>query len=96
QAEQLATAEQLAQVIADEVYGLDSVYQQATLLGSLESVGLGHELMDRYVARILAVTPEQIQQVAQKYFIQDQLTEARLDPQPIDPDRPRAEPHFVR
>ncbi|MCB1619292.1 MAG: insulinase family protein [Thiothrix sp.] len=94
------TAQELArvkaQVIADEVYGLDSVYQQATLLGSLESVGLGHELMDRYVARILAVTPEQIQQVAQKYFIQDQLTEARLDPQPIDPDRPRAEPHFVR
>ncbi|PIE00726.1 MAG: peptidase M16 [Thiothrix nivea] len=85
-----------AQVIAGEVYELDDVQHQAILLGSLESVGLGHKTMDDYVAKILAVTPEQIQQVAQKYFVEDRLTIAELDPQPIDPNKPRNEPRFTR
>ncbi|MEZ5448267.1 MAG: pitrilysin family protein [Thiolinea sp.] len=85
-----------AQVIAGEVFELDDVQQQATLLGSLESVGLGYTLMDEYVQRILAVTPEQIQQVAQKYFVEDQLTIAELDPQPIDPNKPAFAPRFER
>ncbi|MEZ5534631.1 MAG: pitrilysin family protein [Thiolinea sp.] len=97
---ELVTKEELArvkaQVLADEIYGLDDVQQQATLLGSLESVGLGYKLMDDYVEKILAVTPEQIQQVAKKYFVEDQLTVAELDPQPIDPDKPRNEPRFTR
>ena len=85
-----------AQVIAGEVYGLDSVQQQATIIGSLESVGLGYELMDQYVERVSSVTPEQIQQVAVKYFVEDQLTVAELDPQPIDPNKSRFEPRFAR
>ncbi|CAA6825943.1 MAG: FIG015547: peptidase, M16 family [uncultured Thiotrichaceae bacterium] len=85
-----------AQVIAGEVFELDNVQQQATLLGSLESVGLGHKIMDDYVEKILAITPEQIQQVAKKYFVEDQLTIAELDPQPIDPNKSRNEPRFAR
>ena len=72
-----------AQVIAGEVFGLDSVEQQANLLGSLETVGLGYKLMDEYVERVLAITPEQIQQVAKKYFVADQLTIGELVPQAI-------------
>lgn len=97
---ELVTKDELArvkaQVIAGEVFELDDVQQQATLLGSLESVGLGHQMMDDYVEKILAITPEQIQQVAKKYFVEDQLTIAELDPQPIDPDKPRNEPRFER
>ncbi len=72
-----------AQVIAGEVFGLDGVQQQANLLGSLETVGLGYKLMDAYVERVLAITPEQIQQVAQKYFVEEQLTIGELVPQAI-------------
>nr|CAA6830671.1 MAG: FIG015547: peptidase, M16 family [uncultured Thiotrichaceae bacterium] len=97
---ELVTKDELArvkaQVIASEVFELDDVQQQATLLGSLESVGLGHKVMDDYVEKILAITPAQIQQVAKKYFVEDQLTIAELDPQPIDPNKSRNEPRFAR
>lgn len=85
-----------AQVIAEEVYERDSVQHMATILGSLETVGLGHKLMDSYVDSILAVTPEQIQAVAKKYFVDDTLTVAELDPQPIDPNKPKQSRRFTR
>lgn len=73
-----------AQVIAGEVFELDDIQQQANLLGSLETVGLGYKLMDEYVERILAITPEQIQQVAKKYFVEDRMTIGELVPQVIE------------
>ncbi|MGB1256142.1 MAG: M16 family metallopeptidase [Thiolinea sp.] len=73
-----------AQVIAGEVFELDDIQQQANLLGSLETVGLGYKLMDEYVERILAITPEQIQQVAKKYFVEDRMTIGELVPQAIE------------
>ncbi len=85
--EELVTEDELkrvkAQVIASEVYERDSIEHIATLLGSLESVGLGYQLMDEYVPQILAVTPEQIRTVAKKYLINDHLTVAELIPQAI-------------
>ena len=81
----LVTADELdrvkAQVLASEIYQRDSVRHLATTLGSLETTGLGWELMDEYEEMIMAVTPEQIQQVAKKYLNEDQMTFARLDPQ---------------
>ncbi len=85
-----------AQVISGEVYERDSQESQASNLGALESVGLGYKLADEYVDNILAVTPEQIQAVAKKYLIEDHMTVAELDPQPIDPNKPRHEPSFAR
>ena len=73
-----------AQVVASEVYERDSIEHIASVLGSLESTGLGYELMDEYVPEILKVTPEQIQHVAKKYLIEDHLTVARLEPQSLD------------
>jgi len=73
-----------AQVVASEVYQRDSIENIASVLGSLESVGLGYQLIDEYVPEILKVTPEQIQKVAQKYLIEDHLTVARLQPLPLD------------
>ncbi|MBU0655629.1 MAG: insulinase family protein [Gammaproteobacteria bacterium] len=85
-----------AGIIAGEIYERDSQQHQANLLGSLETVGLGYKLADEYVDNILAITPEQIQAVARKYLIEDHLTIAELDPQPIDPNKPKNEPRFVR
>ena len=76
-----------AQVVASEVYERDSIEHIASTLGSLESTGLGYELMDEYVSEILKVTPEQVQQVAKKYLIEDHLTVARLEPQTIDDNK---------
>ena len=73
-----------AQVIANEVFERDSIEHIANILGSLESTGLGYELMDEYVPEILKITPEQIQQVAKKYLIEDHLTVARLVPQSLE------------
>ncbi len=72
-----------AQVIAGEVYERDSIEHIATLLGSLESTGIGYQLMDEYVPQVLAVTAEQIQSVAKKYLINDHLTVAELIPQDL-------------
>jgi predicted Zn-dependent peptidase len=57
------------QLIAAKVYEKDSVFYQAMLLGQLETVGLGWELVDDYVERLSAVTPEQVQAVARKYLV---------------------------
>lgn len=69
-----------AQVIASEVYQQDSVQRQATVIGSLETVGLGWQVMNEYSARINAVTAEQVQQVARKYLVDQGLTVAILEP----------------
>ena len=79
-----------AQLIAAKVYEKDSVFYQAMQLGRLETVGLGWQLTDEYVARLAEVTPEQIQAVARKYLIEDARTVAILDPQPLDDDTRRA------
>ncbi|MFZ0790964.1 MAG: pitrilysin family protein [Chromatiaceae bacterium] len=80
------------QLIANKVYEKDSVFSQAMQLGLLESVGLGWELADRYVDKLAAVTAEQVQEVAKKYLIDDGLTVAVLDPQPLDGKQPTRAP----
>ncbi len=85
---ELASEEELArvkaQVVATDVYQRDSIYYQAMQIGILETVGLSWTMLDSYVERIRAITPEQIQTVAKKYLIDDNLTVATLIPQPID------------
>ncbi len=77
------------QLVASKVYEKDSVFYQAMQIGQLEAVGLGWQLLDDYVEHLSAVTPEQVQAVAQKYLTSDNLTVAVLDPQPLDGDAPR-------
>lgn len=84
------------QVIASSVYQLDSVFYQAMQLGMLETVGLDWRLVDSYPDKISAITAEQVQQVAAKYFIDDGLTVAELVPMPTDNPTPRptsGDPH---
>jgi zinc protease len=72
------------QVVASKIYEQDSVFYQAMQMGTLETVGLDWRLMDDYVKRFREVTAEQVQQVARKYLVDDHLTVAVLDPQPIN------------
>ena len=72
-----------AQVLAGAVYQRDSNFYQAMLLGMFETVGLGWQEVDQYVAKINQITAEQVRAVAQKYLIEEQLNIAYLDPQPI-------------
>ena len=73
------------QWVASETYKRDSVMAQARELGSNWVQGLPLDASERIVKHLLAVTPEQVQAVAAKYFGDDQLTVATLRPLPIDP-----------
>ncbi|MEJ1354969.1 MAG: pitrilysin family protein [Candidatus Sedimenticola sp. (ex Thyasira tokunagai)] len=83
-----------AQVIAGEVYELDSVYYQAMQIGMLETVGLDWRLLDQYTDNIKRVTAEQVRKVARKYLQDERLTVTRLEPLPMDDLSMRAvQPH---
>lgn len=81
-----------AQVVAGKVYEKDSIFNQAMQIGMLETTGFGWQLGEELVERIRAVTPEQIQAVAKKYFTDDRLTVAVLEPLPIKAPRQPAAP----
>ena len=72
-----------AQVLASNIYEKDSNFYQAMVLGLLETVGIGWPEVDRYVEQITSVTAEQVRDVAIKYLVEDKLSIAYLDPQPI-------------
>ena len=80
-----------AQAIAGQVYQRDSMFAQARMIGSLETVGFSSSLIDRFLEKLQAVTPEQVQAVARKYLVDDTLTVAYLDPQPLEGKRPAAQ-----
>jgi zinc protease len=69
------------QLLAQEVFEKDSMAEQAIMLGLLETVGLSWRVADDFSDKINAVTAEQIQQVAQKYFNPKRLTVAELVPE---------------
>lgn len=85
--EELVSTEELdrvkAQVLAGKVFERDSIFYQAMQLGTAETVGLGWKKVHEFVDKISAVTPQQVQQVAKKYLIEDRLSIGYLDPQPI-------------
>ncbi|WP_295378810.1 pitrilysin family protein [uncultured Pseudacidovorax sp.] len=80
------------QWVASETYKRDSVMAQARELGSQWVQGLPLDADARMLARLLAVTPAQVQAVAGRYFGDDQLTVATLRPQPMSSaaKRPRS------
>ncbi len=85
-----------AQVVAGHVYQLDSIFSQAMQIGRLESIGLSYRDIDTILEKLQAVTAEQIREVTKKYFIDDSLTVAVLDPQPLEQKRPVKEPSGLR
>jgi len=87
------SAEELAriktQTIAGQIYKRDSMMAQAMEIGSAEMNGVGWRGIDRVLDKIRAVTAEEVQAVAKKYFTDDTLTVAVLDPQPLPAAAPR-------
>jgi zinc protease len=72
-----------AQVVASKVFERDSVFYQAMQIGTLETIGLDWQEMDRYADNIRSVTAEQVMAVAKRYIDTDRLTTAVLEPQQI-------------
>lgn len=68
------------QIIAQKTFEKDSIFGQAMELGLLETTGIGWQATNKYAQAINSVTPEQIQQTAQRYFQEDNLTETKLKP----------------
>jgi len=85
-ADELARAK--AQLVAGQIYKLDSMFAQAMEIGQLETSGIPYQMDKRLIEKLQAVTAEQVQAVARKYFRDEQLTVAELDPQPL-PASPR-------
>ncbi|HXE41100.1 MAG TPA: insulinase family protein, partial [Azonexus sp.] len=81
-----------AQLLASQVFKLDSMFGQAMEIGQIESVGLSYRKLDRMLEKLQKVTAAEVQGVARKYLTDDTLTVGVLDPQPIDgkPRRPAA------
>lgn len=80
------------QLIAAQVYKRDSMMAQALEIGGIEAVGLHWRDLDTIQEKIRSVTAEEVRAVAGKYFKDDGLTVAVLDPQPLGDKPPRTEP----
>jgi zinc protease len=78
-----------AQVVAGQIYRLDSMFGQAMQIGALDNAGLPPGSVQTQVKRLQEVTGAQVQDVVRRYFTDDNLTVAVLDPQPV-PARPGA------
>jgi zinc protease len=73
-----------AQVIASDVYQRDSGFYQAMQMGELASLGLPLRLLDERVDKLRAITADEVKAAAAKILVDDHLTVAVLDPQPIE------------
>jgi zinc protease len=85
-----------SQAVAAHVYERDSMFFQAQQIGTLETAGLSHRTVGLYLEKLRAVTADQVQRVARKYFVDDGLTVATLDPQPLEGKRPLMPPAGLR
>ncbi|MHC5226196.1 M16 family metallopeptidase [Ignatzschineria sp. LJL83] len=65
---------------ASNIYAKDSVYSQAMLIGQAETTGEGWQNAENRVELLKQITPQMIQDVANKYFQDDLLTVATLHP----------------
>lgn len=84
------------QTVASQVYKRDSMFAQAMEIGRTEAAGLSWRDIDRMLEKIRSVTSDEVQAVAKKYFVDDALTVAVLDPQPLAEQAPKAAPAGLR
>ncbi|MBM4123583.1 MAG: insulinase family protein [Nitrospira sp.] len=70
------------QIEASYVFGQDSNFRQAMLLGQAETVGAGWRHVGQFLERLHQVTAEDVQRVAQRYFVPDARTVGILIPTP--------------
>ncbi|WP_442966572.1 M16 family metallopeptidase [Psychrobacter sp. I-STPA10] len=71
-------------IVAGLVYAQDSVSGQAQMIGSMQSIGLDDRLINQLPDKISAITPEQLQAVAKKYLVKNNLTVMDIVPEGKD------------
>jgi zinc protease len=81
-----------AQVRAGLVFDLDSMFSQARQIGALDNAGLPFDSLDMLARKLTEVTAAQVQAVGRKYLVDDNLTLAVLDPQPLAGRKPAPPP----
>ncbi|MCS4503007.1 insulinase family protein [Arhodomonas aquaeolei] len=74
------------QILADHLYGLDSMFYQAMRIGRLEVTGIGWEWLKGFEAGIRDVTAADVQRVARTYLTDDRLAVGVLRPGGGDSD----------
>lgn len=85
-----------SQAVASHVYERDSMFFQARQIGSNVMADLPPNAMDVFVDKLKQVTAEQVREVARKYLVDETMTVAYLDPQPLDSKKPSAPPEGLR
>lgn len=78
--------------VAAQVFARDSVYGRAMRIGSLASAGLPPDSVDAQLRKLQAVTAQEVQAVALKYFSDANLTVAVLRPEPLLAGAPAPRP----
>ncbi|WP_447979183.1 M16 family metallopeptidase [Candidatus Nitrospira bockiana] len=68
------------QVEAEYIFGQDSNFRQAMLLGEAETVGAGWRHIDKFLEKIRGVTAQDVQRVARQYLTADNRTVGILVP----------------
>ena len=79
-----------AQAIAGQIYEKDSLMGQATEIGSLAAIGMSWQDEDLMIEKLRAVTADQVQDVARRYFSDETLSVAVLEPVSIEATAPTA------
>lgn len=80
------------QYVAGRIYQRDSIFAQAMEIIGLEVAGLSWSDADALIERVRSVSADEVREVAARYFGDENLTAARLDPLPLDQAEPAREP----
>ena len=72
-----------AGAIAANVYEKDSMFYQGMIIGQLESMGYSYKIKDDYINQIKNITSKDIQAVIKKYFKDNNLNIAILNPKKV-------------
>jgi zinc protease len=72
------------QTVAAQVYKRDSLMAQAMEIGHAEAAGVHWRDIDRLLDKLKSVTADEVRAVAKKYFGDDTLTVAVLEPLPVE------------
>jgi len=72
------------QVEATHIFGQDSNFRQAMLMGQAETTGAGWKQIELFVKKLRDVKTEDVQRVAKKYLVEDTRTVGILIPTPMN------------
>jgi len=74
----------ITQFVSSLIYSQDDIAGQAKMIGNLEINGLSYRLLDKLPQHYETVTPQDIQRVANAYFVRENLSTLYLSPLPQD------------